>query len=367
MPVDSSRLRELIILQLSDGTLSEDECLELEQLLQSPEARILRAQIYERHQQVAAAVDRIDVDSSYQLYEYERHDRRSRRQRAVLMAAAGISLLIAIGAYLWSERPTNAAPPIQGMGITLADGRQIPIVGDTNLVISSDLSLPVSKRQLRFDLVKESQMPEGLNSFTTPVAMDYQVLLHDGTQVWLNSSTTIRFPFVFKGDVREIYVDGEAYIKVAKNATMPFVVHMPEGSVQVLGTTFNVNCYKHDRPAVALVEGKVRLQVQGLSTDLQPGERAVVNAGIINVDQFDPGELSWINGVYVFENANLEDVLEVLPHWYGVTVTLDSPAIAKKKFSGAIYKDRSVEEFLDLIEATAEAEYYYRGTEVHLR
>jgi hypothetical protein len=181
-----------------------------------------------------------------------------------------------------------------------------------------------------------------------PAGKDYTMNLSDGTEVQLNAATTMRFPLAFTGNKREVFINGEAYLKVSPKEK-PFIVHLPNSTVLVLGTEFNVNTY--DVEKVALVKGAVK--VNGLL--LKPGQELI--GSVINT--FDEAEvLSWRQGKFVFSNTKLEDVCRIIPRIYGIGVELDNKEIGYKRFSGVIDKNKPIENVLKALKATNGIDYY---------
>jgi len=167
--------------------------------------------------------------------------------------------------------------------------------------------------------------------------------------IWLNSATKLEFPLAFPGDTREITISGEAYLKVAKNAAKPFIVHLPHSTVQVLGTEFNVNTYDSGLVKVALVEGSVNMQAPTGTSKLAPGKQAVYRFGQpISQETFDARTvLSWQKGLFYFNDASLQEISKVLPRWYGIQVTIDDPSILSRTFSGIIDRNKPIEVFME--------------------
>lgn len=200
-----------------------------------------------------------------------------------------------------------------------------------------------------------------------PSGKDYTITLSDGTVVQLNAASKLRFPLNFGNQSREIFVEGEAYLEVKKDAKRPFTVHLPASNIQVLGTAFNVNTYDNKKEKVALVEGAVRLVSKQDSVLLNPGEEAVAD-GQIRVERFDEYEtLSWREGKFVMNNVRMADVCKVIPRLFGVEMTMDNKEVGEKRFSGLIDRNRPVEELMKGLTATNGIDYYWQDGVVHIR
>lgn len=201
-----------------------------------------------------------------------------------------------------------------------------------------------------------------------PSKLDYQIQLPDGTQVWLNSLTSLRFPYSFTGNTREVYLDGEAYFKVAKDKSKPFIVHTQQTDIQVLGTHFNVNTYERGKTTTSLLEGSVRTTSGASTVLLQPGKQATYEGGKFTVSEFDGNEiLSWTTGIHYFNNIRLSDIALLVPRWFDVKVVFDDPRLAMLTFSGAIDKNKPLQVFLTNIETTANIRHYFVHNELHFK
>ncbi|WPV67831.1 FecR domain-containing protein [Chitinophaga sp. LS1] len=205
--------------------------------------------------------------------------------------------------------------------------------------------------------------PAGIATLTIPQGKDYKITLSDGSTVWLNSITTLQFPLSFTGNTREISINGEAYIEVAKS-TKPFFVKLPGKMLQVLGTSFNVNTYDSNKVQVALVNGAVKVQ----DRILHPGQQLTYTSDQMDITTFDESALlGWRQGLYIFNNTSLSDIMKVIPRWFDKQVIMDNPAKGKSRFTGVIYKNEPVEHSLDILKATNDFDYYIQGDIIHIK
>ncbi|MEO6916056.1 MAG: FecR domain-containing protein, partial [Chitinophagaceae bacterium] len=189
-----------------------------------------------------------------------------------------------------------------------------------------------------------------LNILSVPRTKNYSLTLSDGTKIEMNSKTILRFPFQFKRKTREVYLEGEAYFKVAKDKDHPFIVHARGSEIRVLGTVFNLNTYDSSFTKTSLVEGSVVASNAMTKVQLKAGFEASTSkaGGKISVEKFDETEvLSWRKGRFNFRNASLHDLSSLLMRWYKVKVVFENPSGSKKTFSGEIWKNQPVELFLD--------------------
>jgi len=201
----------------------------------------------------------------------------------------------------------------------------------------------------------------GINEVNVPIGMDYQVTLSDGSKIWMNSTTRLFFPTNFHPDAREITLDGEAYMEITPDARRPFTVKLPNSSVHVLGTSFNINTYEQGTAKVALVNGAIQFSGGQVNMAVQPGEQVIYNAdGGISKGSFDPKfVLSWKKGLFYFEEARLTDIEKVIQRWFGSNCLIDNKALLQIKVAGVLHKDQPLENFLDDLKAIAGVNTYF--------
>ncbi|OFY39655.1 MAG: hypothetical protein A2X18_04600 [Bacteroidetes bacterium GWF2_40_14] len=252
--------------------------------------------------------------------------------------------------------------------LTLADGTKVVLddakegklheQGNTTIIKLDSGRLAYNTRSGSAILEKIVQY----NTLTTPRGGKYCVTLPDGTIVWLNASTTLRFPVAFAGKTRKVEVKGEAYFEVAKNEAMPFIVKAGNSEIKVLGTHFNVMAYADEQVIkTTLLEGSVEIAVRKQSAEgeeipaikLVPGQQAQLDANnSITVVEANTREvIAWKNGFFIFNNEPIESVMQKIARWYDVNVvyeTSDSTIV----FTGVVSREENVSEVLRLLELT---------------
>jgi hypothetical protein len=249
-----------------------------------------------------------------------------------------------------------------GIRLHLANGGVVNLSKSDGTIKTEEAQLSNNNKTLSFsvDTKDKSSLKSGTNTLTVPIGLDYKITLSDGTEVWMNSATTLHFPFSFTGKSREISIDGEAFLKVASDPGKPFFVHTAKSTIQVLGTSFNVNSYDSGTIKVSLVEGAVRMNAGNESVTVKPGMQAVLNASGIHMQSFnEEEELGWRNGLHYFENTTLTDIAKVLPRWFGMHVIMDNAAIGNERFTGRIDRNIPIRTFLDDLKATITVDYYF--------
>ena len=210
------------------------------------------------------------------------------------------------------------------------------------------------------------------NTMQIPVGGFYQLKLADGTKVWLNSLTRLRFPVTFAGEERKVYLTGEAYFEVARDSVHPFIVATDEGmEVKVYGTEFNVDTYRKGTVKTTLVNGKVGIRVSATGEEmrLSPNQMALFTKAtqsiqVENVDSY--GVVAWKDGKFVFEDEPIEEIMERLSRWYDVKVFYANERIKKHTFTGIITRFADISDVLHLMEETA-AEFRIQGDTVTVK
>lgn len=183
-----------------------------------------------------------------------------------------------------------------------------------------------------------------MNTIRTPRGGEYQMMLADGTKIWLNAASSVRFPSTFVGRERRIKVSGEVYIEVAKHVGQPFLVETDHAQIQVLGTAFNVNTYDKEQPLqLALLEGAVKISVAESSKVLKPGELATLDHhGSLHIayDTHISDRKAWVDGLFQFEDMEIGTVLSQIERWYDISIEHE-PNLSAKRLTGRLSrKDR---------------------------
>lgn len=295
--------------------------------------------------------------------------RRRKILRTVSYAAASAALLIGVWALFYQPHiaPGTAPGSAQHISLQLGNGRVIPLDGHA---AKETIQLDNARLHTRNNtLTYITAGNAAVNTLCIPAGKDYTLVLSDGSVIRLNAGTTLSFPFTFTGKNREIAIDGEAFFKIARRAGQPFIVHTPQSDIEVLGTSFNVNTYNDTATAIALMEGAVKVTAGNSVRILQPGYRVTYHRHRgMDVTAFDRSEvLSWLNGEFFFHDASLEEIARVIARLYGIKVVLDSPSITNKHFSGVINKKKPVTAFLEHLQKTSEASYYYKDNALHFK
>ena len=202
------------------------------------------------------------------------------------------------------------------------------------------------------------------NELIIPKGGEYQVVLADGTKVWLNSASRLIYPQSFMGKERRVVLSGEAFFDVAHDAERPFIVETSRMNVKVLGTRFNVNDYDdNEEVSTTLVNGSVEIFSGGQQAfRLVPGEQAYgkeneLEKREVNVRLYT----SWIDGKFLFNNTELEEIAKQISRWYDVEIFFSSENVKKVRFTGAIVKFKPLEDLVRMIESTSQVRFSVKG------
>lgn len=255
----------------------------------------------------------------------------------------------------------DVLPGVDKAILILSDGSKIVLDDAKNENIVEKAGLVISKTtdgQLLYKV--SSTLPKSAtiayNTISTSKGNQYQILLPDGTKVWLNAASSLKYPEVFTGNERKVILSGEAYFEVAKNKDMPFIVQTRNQDVQVLGTHFNINSYSDEQSIkTTLLEGAIKVTNANFSKILKPGEQSLVeNNGLGNINVIKnidvDSEIAWKKGLFSFNNVALKTILIKLERWYDIKI--DYQSIPDKRYNGMVPRKSNLSEVLHMLELT---------------
>jgi len=252
--------------------------------------------------------------------------------------------------------PADVPPGGNKAMLTLGNGSRIVLDSAGNGLLASQGGNQVIKTangQLLYKAIPGSAPEPEYNTLTTPRGGEYNLILPDGSRVWLNAGSAIRYPAAFTGKERLVEITGEAYFEVARNNKNPFRVKTGETEVVVLGTGFDVMAYEDETSlTTTLVEGAVKVTKGGKSRLLQPGQQAQINRDgtmkvleNVDVDQ----AVAWKNGITSFRDADIKSIMRQVARWYDVDVEFKGN-IPERIFTGDISRNANVSELLKVLE-----------------
>jgi hypothetical protein len=257
--------------------------------------------------------------------------------------------------------------------LTLADGRQIILNDIDNGAIANQGNVKVIKLDGQVSYSSSGIADEVVyNTITTPRTGQYQLVLADGTKVWLDAESSIRFPNMFKGNQRRVELKGQGYFEVAHNSKMPFHVSVDKMDIQVLGTHFNVMAYgNEDVIKTTLLEGSVRVQTLQANTQvaiLKPGNQAQLSKTNVlqkitnaNVEQ----AVAWKNGLFQLEGTRVKEVLRQIERWYDVDVIIQGN-FGDESLSGVFSRKQYVSQLLKILEEAGVGHFKMEGKKIYV-
>ena len=245
--------------------------------------------------------------------------------------------------------------------LTLSNGKTIQLQDTATFEIkeSDGTIINYSSSQTMYGEDKATDKQILYNTLSVPRGGEHSLTLPDGTKVWVNAESSIRYPIHFVKS-RIVELTGEAYFEVKKDDKMPFIVKVGDKKVRVLGTKFNILAYKSEPMFTTLVEGKVNIQVKSRTLDLKPNEQAeiAVDNSMITVRQVNATMYSsWATGVFEFEDTSLKDIMSQLSRWYNVKIEFASPEIEKIKFAGTILRNKTLGFALYIIQEVSDVKF----------
>ncbi|MCK7553998.1 FecR domain-containing protein [Chitinophaga sedimenti] len=304
---------------------------------------------FQEDAQPVADFDRI---SARMLAEINRQIEPKRSYKLLYRTAAAAAVLLLLGTGVWYWRQESPAksvakaqqitPGTEKATLILGDGSEISLEDAEDGQLANRAGAKVVKlkgNQLAYQ--QENNRPASIeyNTLQTPRGGKYRITLPDGTRVWLNAATMLRFPTRFEGKERLVQLSGEAYFEVAANTQQPFKVATGDMQVQVLGTSFNIMSYS-DEPAIrsTLLDGAVKLVNAGDEVVLKPGQQGVYNgtSPAFRIAQVNTAAVvAWKDGQFIFENEDIKTIMRRVARWYDAEIEF-APGLEDKHFGATI-------------------------------
>ncbi|WP_127124958.1 FecR family protein [Pseudoflavitalea rhizosphaerae] len=362
-----SKIRQLELLrEFAVRGPSEEELTEFRESIKGlSEAEVAElmneyAELMEADNSEGKLDEQLLVQMQGRVAEWNKHElaRRTISMRAAYkwVAAAAIILVAGIGYWRWLDNKKQATtiaetvtipPGKNGAILTLADGAAVLLDTISNATVA--LQEGVTTKVVNGALVYEGTgNKSSYNTMSTPKGRQYKLTLPDGSEVWLNAASSIRYPIAFTGRERKVELQGEAYFEVKKNARQPFVVDAGnKAQIEVLGTSFNVSAYSNEKDLnTTLIDGSIKVN----GTMVKPGQQARITDKLHLINNADTEKvMAWQRGFFNFEGASLEEVMRQLERWYDIEVEYQNgiPAIA---FGGEMKMNTSLNGILLALE-----------------
>ena len=355
--------------------LQGEEQKKFEQLLKDKHLRDVYSEVgddayLEKH---FARYEKYSPEKAYEIF--ERNRRRDKKRfvlRRVAVAACFILPLLGLGVWMMMQEEKQESPVVlakkESVQLKLSDGRVVDILQGNEIKEQGGSTIRMENGQLLYkqDSVRESELV--YNELIVPLGGECYVVLDDGTRVWVNAGSRIKYPVRFSKKERVVAVKGEVYFDVTKDGR-PFVVETDLGQVNVLGTSFGVRAYERESVLTTLVSGKVMFTgKKGERVTLSPGEQAVASlTGELTMREVRVEEyVGWKDGWYIFKEKRLEEVMHTLARWYDVSVFYQNPKVKEIQFTGYLKRYDSIRTFLEVLAASEEVKYKIDGNVVIL-
>lgn len=317
--------------------------------------------------------ERIDPETGWMKTVQRYHQQRKRQwiSRASSVAAM-IGLFVGIAWWFMNDQaPATSesayvAPGHKQVRLRLASGHTINLEKlQTQNIQESGTRILLDSLLLSYTAISTPPQKEIFNELIIPRGGEFEIQLSDGSRVFLNADSKLRYPVRFMGTTREVWLEGEAWFDVKKNPDCPFIVHTAETGITVLGTEFTVSAYPKEKiTQVTLVNGKVDVEADGKKTVLAPDQQFTFdrNSRLQKVESVDAASCAaWKEGIFNFKSLPLTELTRRLERWYDVDFIFKNPKLGELEFSGAFKKYNDLRYILNIIEKTTEVKFKIQG------
>ncbi|TKC62178.1 DUF4974 domain-containing protein [Pedobacter hiemivivus] len=367
-----------LLAQYKKGKVSPQERAELEtwynqQAVQNPSLK--------DHHDFAGALNELD-----EAFPFQTITKPVKIYRWTLIAsAAAVIFCLSIGLYFYMDKAgagkqlqfaNDIKPGGNKAFLTLADGSKISLTDALDGAVAEQAGVSITKTkdgQLIYTVAQQDGAVDrnaGFNTIETPRGGQYQIKLPDGTQVWLNASSSLKYPAVFTGTTRTVELKGEAYFEVAKDKHRPFKLRSGKQELKVLGTHFNVSAYADDSQVkTTLLEGSVQVtgaegSLPGKDLILKPGQQSQFSAAGLTVKMADTEEaVAWKNGYFKFNDEDIATILKKVSRWYDVDIQYEGK-MTDKIFNGKVSRYGNVSEVLQILQLTGAIQFKIEGRRI---
>nr|WP_315247226.1 FecR domain-containing protein [uncultured Flavobacterium sp.] len=317
-------------------------------------------------------IENVDLDKAWKALDGKNNPEKNKNQFYKYAVAASIALLLGTGIFYFTkpkeqiiqvvEKPKDIAPGGTRGILTLSNGKQIVLsdisAKDTITQEGEEVTIKMDANGvITYTINPNADVSKAdansFNTLSTPTGGQYNIVLGDGTKVYLNTVSSIKYPTQFNGNQRLVELEGEAYFEVAKNKDKPFIVKSGNQSIEVLGTHFNVHAYNNEPiTKTTLLEGSVAITYKNQKAILKPGQQSNVsdNSNGIAIRKVDTeAAIAWKNGRFKFDNADLKSVMKQLERWYGIKVEYRGD-VSDVRFNGGTFMNKNLSEVLKVLE-----------------
>lgn len=315
------------------------------------------------------ASEKVDSEESWQRVS-QRINQHRRRLRFLPYAAAvviifglGVSIRLLTGprdisSTIVEQTETGRKQVI----LTLSTGQEIALTdGLSPMVETNGTTIRNGNNQLVYNPT-DTAVVSIYNTITVPRGGEYKLVLADNTIVWLNSGSRLTYPVAFKGNTRELNLEGEAFFEVTKDKHKPFIVHTSQFDIRVTGTQFNIRTYPEETESATLAEGSIQLEKDHRVYRLVPGQQAYLNGEEVKIKEVNPEDaIAWRYNAFSFKEVPLEHIMNELARWYDINVFYQSPEIKELHFTAWFQRSIPIQELLKILEKTQQVKLELKG------
>ena len=354
------------------NTLTAKEHIELDDWVNGNDGNMKLFEDLTDERNISANLEWMDKVQSEKIFEQLQHQGRFEKPKGIVRrwawipAAAMFALAVffahryfkhspAVNDKLLVSRPMPLQPGGNKATLTLANGMVIDLNAAKEGLLLTEENAHVSKMvdgKLLYGENASAGADQGIHTLSTPAGGQYQVILGDGTKVWLNAESTLRYPAAFTGEARKVELTGEAYFEVTHNVHTPFAVMLSDSNtVEVLGTHFNVQAYADEKEkTITLVEGRVLVKSRQKQVTLTPAMQAAINETTVSTaTDVDTEEITgWKHGLFVFHDAPIEKIMNQVARWYNARVIYQGTI--RQQFNATIHRSEPLSKLLHLLE-----------------
>ena len=292
------------------------------------------------------------------------------RPKWLKYAAVVLPVLLSITLwYTWKEEMKNKQATVARLHpvLTLDNGEkyQLDPEEQTEIYVNEEVKAYQAGGGLIYDTTAR-QEENKYNRIEVPRGSEYWIVLPDGTRVWLNAATELKYPVAFHAKERRVYLKGEAYFEVAPDSLHPFIVKTEQQNLRVLGTSFAIRAYANESVVLTTLEtGKVNIHSKGQEVILNPGEQSCLKGGNLTVAKVNTALFTaWHKGIFIFQDQPLENILNTLARWYNIDIFYTNENLQNIHFTGELKRYDRIQDFLCKLEILEKVRFTIKGRTV---
>lgn len=383
--VDHSHRIAYLISNDKINSLNSKEKEELSEWLKQEENKKLYDKICSKNYAEKIIYNKINSYKAWDSYN-KKHQKRHIKLKSWISIAASMLIIMSASTYFYFNNPTtpNEKSIIAGSSkavLILHDGSNIQLGESINKTVKEydKTTIAANSKLITYHNSASQQKAtetELYNTLKIPTGGEFNLVMADGTKIWINSKTTIKYPVNIVSDSRNIWLDGEAYLEVKKNKDKPFFVHTKSGvKVKVLGTSFNVKSYEDEKDIqTVLVEGSVEMSYDSENKNdkiiLKPGFRGSFSKKekTITMDKVETRlYTAWKDCQFIFNNDSLEYIMRTLSRWYNINITFEEEELKQLRFTLDVKRYNKIQTILEAIQIACDLEFKIKNREIYVR